>query len=383
MERAESAFSEHGMGKRTGSGKKRRGRGGPRVVTGHPSVALGPEEFRRRFFARFQGEAFAQVGEELERVHEAAWKAYQEGDKAPHTRRAGRSFADPEAELSVEWLATRDAIAAAKRRHEDRKLPSRVLLVNGAARSDQTCPGELSKTWRIAKIAEKVFDEERVHVDFLDLGRIVAERDLVIHPCKTCVSTAMPLCHWPCSCYPNHSLGQVNDWMSELYPRWVEAHGVMIVCPVNWYQSPSVLKLMMDRLVCADGGNPDPTTTGGKDPVRAKRLELKGWHYPKHLAGRVFSVVVHGDAAGPEGLERNLTSWLEDMGLVRASPDATLARYVGYWRPYATSHDDLDADRDFRAEVAHAARTLAGAIRRMRAGELGAPDEGGAPPRRK
>ena len=87
----------------------------------------------------------------------------------------------------------------------------------------------------------------------------------------------MPLCHWPCSCYPNHAMGQVNDCMSELYPRWVEAHGVMIVTPVYWYQAPSVLKLMMDRLVCADGGNPDPTSTHGKTPAEAKRLELQGW----------------------------------------------------------------------------------------------------------
>ena len=109
----------------------------------------------------------------------------------------------------------------------------------------------------------------------------------------------MPLCHWPCSCYPNHALGQTNDWMAEIYARWVAAHGVMILCPVHWYQAPASLKLMIDRLVCADGGNPDPTTTQGKDPALAKELELEGWDYPKHLAGRAFAVVAHGDAAGP------------------------------------------------------------------------------------
>ena len=93
----------------------------------------------------------------------------------------------------------------------------------------------------------------------------------------------------------HHAMGQVADWMNELYPRWVAAHGVLIVTPVYWYQAPSVLKLMIDRLVCADGGNPDQTTTHGKDPERAKALELKGWSYPRHLAGRVFAVVVHGD----------------------------------------------------------------------------------------
>lgn len=40
---------------------------------------------------------------------------------------------------------------------------------------------------------------------------------------------------WPCSCYPNYSLGQTGDMMNEIYPKWVEAHGVMIVTPVNWY----------------------------------------------------------------------------------------------------------------------------------------------------
>jgi len=44
----------------------------------------------------------------------------------------------------------------------------------------------------------------------------------------------------------------------------------MIITPVNWYQAPSGLKSMIDRLVCADGGNPDPTSTHGKTPEEAK-----------------------------------------------------------------------------------------------------------------
>jgi len=63
--------------------------------------------------------------------------------------------------------------------------------------------------------------------------------------------------------------------MNEIYPRWPAAHGIMIVTPVHWYQVPSTLKLMMDRLVCADGGNPDPTSTHGKTPEEAKALELR------------------------------------------------------------------------------------------------------------
>ena len=59
----------------------------------------------------------------------------------------------------------------------------------------------------------------------LDLSLLTSEYGRHIHPCKGCVSTAMPLCHWPCSCYPNHALNQTNDWMAEIYERWVAAHG--------------------------------------------------------------------------------------------------------------------------------------------------------------
>jgi multimeric flavodoxin WrbA len=178
-------------------------------------------------------------------------------------------------------------------------------------------------------------------------------------------------------------MGQAGDWMAELYSRFVAAHGVMIVCPVNWYQAPSVLKLVIDRLVCADGGNPDPTTTHGKNPELAKELELAGWPYPRHLAGRLFSVVVHGDAAGVETLGRSLADWLKDMGLEPAGAPALLSRHVGYYRPYATSHDDLDEDAAFQDEVKNAARTLARAVRDKRAGRWPHTDEGLREPRPK
>jgi len=232
----------------------------------------------------------------------------------------------------------------------------------------------MSKTFRLAKITQSTLEQEGMAVDLLDLSHIINEYGRTIHPCKGCVSTAMPLCHWPCSCYPNHALGQVNDWMAEIYERWTAAHGVLIVTPVHWYQSPSALKLMIDRLVCADGGNPDPTTTSGKDVKKAKALELAGWPYPKHLAGRVYGLVVHGDVAGIEGVRRQLTEWLDWMGLVDAGNQARLDRFIGYYEPYATSHDALDADRDVQEEVRNVARAVANAVGELRAGRLSMPD---------
>ena len=156
--------------------------------------------------------------------------------------------------------------------------------------------------------------------------------------------------------------------------RWALAHGVVIATPVHWYQAPSVLKLMMDRLVCADGGNPDPTSTHGKKAAEAKALELKGWPYPKHLAGRAYGVIVHGDVAGIETVRSALSDWLDWMGLIDAGPAARLDRVIGYYKPYATSHDELDRDTDVQAETRNVALAVAEAVRELRAGHLSAPD---------
>ena len=106
----------------------------------------------------------------------------------------------------------------------------------------------------------------------------------------------------------------------------------------------------------------------------AKEIELKGWDYPRHLAGRVFSVVVHGDAGGAENLRRILCDWLEDIGLISAGHLATIDRYVGYYKPYATSHEDLDHDTAFQEEVRNCARALMQGVRQMRSGEFKEPD---------
>jgi multimeric flavodoxin WrbA len=354
----------------------------PNVRKGQAEWPLPREEFDKRFRARFFDPAFGSHAGAIDALLKVAWEAYCESRKSPRTRKAGPGFADPDYDLSVEWLAARDAIRDAQTRHDDASAPSRVLLICGAARNDKTCPGEMSKTFRLVQAAREVLQGGPVDVDLLDLSVLTSEYSKVIYPCKACVSTAMPLCHWPCSCYPNHSLGQTNDWMAEIYPRWVAAHGVMIVTPVYWYQAPSVLKLMVDRLVCADGGNPDPTTTHGKTVPEAKSLELEGWSYPRHLAGRSYAVVVHGDAAGTETLRRSLSDWLSDMHLVQAGAASCIDRYIDQYGPYATSHDALDSDEALHEETRNAARALITHIQQRRKG-LRMPDEGLVEPRPK
>jgi multimeric flavodoxin WrbA len=334
-----------------------------------PSVKLDEAEFKRRLLAQYVDPVFDTLHDDLNRVASAAWNAYIESRKSPRFRKAGPGYADPDYELGLDWIEAKAAIDAAQRFYETSPRQPRVLVVNGSSRSEHTCPGETSKSWRLARIAEDVLIDAGIETELLDLSRTQSEYGRNIHPCKSCFSTAAPLCHWPCSCYPNYSLGQTQDWMNEIYPMWVKADGVFIVTPVNWYQVSTPLKAMMDRLVCADGGNPDPTSTEGKENVPlAKELELKGWDYPQHLAGRLFAVVAHGDVEGAENVRRSVSDWLGFMGLESAGNHAELDRYIGYWEPYATSHEALDRDLALQGEVRNAAAALAEAVHAKRAG---------------
>jgi hypothetical protein len=83
-------------------------------------------------------------------------------------------------------------------------------------------------------------------------------------------------------------------------------------------------------------------------------------------------VVVHGDVEGVENVRRSITDWLCFMHLCPAGPNAELDRYIGYWKPYATSHDDLDADKDVQEEVRNVARALLDGVIKDKEGKLAA-----------
>ena len=354
-----------------------------KIRTGQAPAPLTRAQFHDRFNGRFYDPAFAAEQDAITRIEAIAWDALQEGRKAPITRAAGPEFSDATHELSVQWLDIRSRLKAAQALWSSSSTPARVLLICGSARNDGTCPGEVSKTWRLTEWAQQVVERAGMQADLLDLSLVTSEYGRNIHPCKGCVSSAMPLCHWPCSCYPNHALGQTDDWMAEIYERWVAAHGVIILAPTYWYQSPSPLKLMIDRMVCADGGNPDPTTTHGKRVAEAKQIEQQGWDYPKHVAGRAYGVVVHGDVAGVEAHRRNLTDWLDWMGLIDAGAAAKLDRYIGYYEPYFNSHEALDKDTAVQEEACNVARSVVQAVTELRAGRLSQPDKQVKVPRAK
>jgi hypothetical protein len=66
---------------------------------------------------------------------------------------------------------------------------------------------------------------------------------------------------------------------------------------------------------------------------------------PSPPGGRVFSVVVHGDVEGAENVRRSISDWLRFMHLCPAGPTAELDRYIGYWKPYATSSMPIPRSR--------------------------------------
>jgi len=50
--------------------------------------------------------------------------------------------------------------------------------------------------------------------------------------------------------------------------------------------------------------------------------------------------------------------------------------YIGYMEPYATSHQALDEDEAFQAEVRNVARALGNAVKLHRIGKYQEPGEG-------
>ena len=97
----------------------------------------------------------------------------------------------------------------------------------------------------------------------------------------------------------------------------------------------------------------------------------------------MYGVIVHGDVAGVESVRRALSDWLDWMGLVDAGAASRLDRYIGYYEPYATSHDALDRDEAVQQEARNVAQAVANAVAELRAGRLSMPDRALKDPRPK
>jgi hypothetical protein len=179
--------------------------------------------------------------------------------------------------------------------------PFRVLILAGSDRRQYNCPGVDSKSRAMMlRMAERL--PQAWEIDYEDLGNVYGRAR--IQSCNACVSTSMALCVWPCNCYERGNKEEPDlMWDLDLYARLDLADAWAVIGPVNWYGPTSNLKLLFDRLVCMNGGNPREELIDHKDPERAMELERSPqWQELSlnHLEGRTAAFFCYGDGGGDE-----------------------------------------------------------------------------------
>lgn len=197
--------------------------------------------------------------------------------------------------------------------------PFRVLIIAGSDRRQYNCPGIDSKARTLMfRMGDKLPQDWEIDIE--DLGNVFERAK--IQSCNACVSTSMALCVWPCNCYERNSKSEPDlMWNLDLYTRLDLADAWAIIGPVNWYAPSSNLKLMFDRLVCMNGGNPREDLIDHKNPEASMALE----HSPEweglslnHLEGRTAGFFCYGDGGGDE---------LDDSGRPK------ILRHANYFDP--------------------------------------------------
>lgn len=177
----------------------------------------------------------------------------------------------------------------------------RIFIISGSGRRQYNCPGVDSKS-RALMLRMKDHLPSDWQLDIEDLGNVYGRAR--IQSCNACVSTSMALCVWPCNCYEKNNSEEPDlMWDLDMYSRLDQADAWAIIGPVNWYGPTSNLKLMFDRLVCMNGGNPKEDLIHHKNPELAMKLE----HQPEwkdlslnHLEGRTAAFFCYGDGGGDE-----------------------------------------------------------------------------------
>ena len=208
--------------------------------------------------------------------------------------------------------------------------PFRVLVIAGSDRRQYNCPGVDSKARTLMlRMADRLPPDWEI--DYEDLGNVYGRAQ--IRSCNACVSTSMALCVWPCNYYERDSKAEPDlMWDLDLYARLDLADAWAIIGPHYWYGPTSNLKLMFDRLVCMNGGNPREELIDHKNPEMAMRLERSPeWEAlnRNHLEGRTAGFFCYTDQGGNE---------------VGADGRPRMLRHKAWFDPAAEPHaDDRDA----------------------------------------
>src|SRR6202022_4235634 len=99
-----------------------------KIRKGQAPAELSPIQFHDRFTQSFKDPLFAPEEAALSGGEDVAREAYKDGRKGPVTQKAGKGYADPEYDLSVEWSGTRTRLKSADAKRKKPRTRSRVLL---------------------------------------------------------------------------------------------------------------------------------------------------------------------------------------------------------------------------------------------------------------
>jgi multimeric flavodoxin WrbA len=194
------------------------------------------------------------------------------------------------------------------KRYSESNKP-KIVIFQGSPRSKESCAGMVSKSQKVIDYATEIWSR------FFDFTVVdLAVGDIVIRPCKGCVSTSNGFhCHWKCTCYEKGM--KIPDLVYEkrIYDLLEECDGFLVVSPVNWYSVSTEVKALFDRLVCANLTltKEDAEEIFGKKNIKNPEItgnaELSGKYkhlLKNHLEGKVASFYIHGDDGAsdyPEG----------------------------------------------------------------------------------
>jgi len=168
-----------------------------------PGLAmLSRDEFERRWKTTIYDPAFEKAPSETDRSL-ACWEAYNDHRKSPRTPKCWTGML-PTGTLSSHRMAgnARQIRAAEKKIKKKHDGDSPDPLVCASPRTDETCPSEMSKTFRIGNAVRIHRASTRIRVDFLDLSRSLRLRRKNFCHAKPVFDRHAAL-SLACLCYPN------------------------------------------------------------------------------------------------------------------------------------------------------------------------------------
>ncbi|MEM0361272.1 MAG: flavodoxin family protein [Sulfolobales archaeon] len=181
----------------------------------------------------------------------------------------------------------------------------KVLGINGS-------PRPYGNSVQALRLALRAAELEGAEVELVNLY----EYD--VKPCMGCVSDDIMACTYPCP---------INDDMVKLYPKIIEADGLIISSPIYWFGVSGLLKNLIDRLTVLEN---------------MIYVDGKSW-----LEGKVVGFIALGNDEGAAALISNLMIVANSFGMV--IPPWALAYYVGEGNALEESKLLLDAANVGRA----------------------------------